>query len=76
MNLESVHQEEVHVARGDPSPSHVLTAMNKTREEMSSAIRFTFGMGNTKEDIDFLIKVLSKIIKESKKQNQDTNLIE
>ncbi|MCI8641182.1 MAG: cysteine desulfurase NifS [Clostridia bacterium] len=49
---------------GDNSPSHVLTAIGTPSELEKSAIRFTFGDFNTKEDVDYLVKVLSEIIKE------------
>lgn len=50
---------------GDSSPSHVLTAIGTPSELEKSAIRFTFGDFNTKEDVDYLVEVLSKIIKDN-----------
>ena len=48
---------------GDTSPSHVLSAIGLPNELAKSAIRFTFGDFNTKEEIDFLIEKLIQIIK-------------
>ena len=48
---------------GDNNPSHVLTAIGIPSELAKGAIRFTFGDFNTKEDVDYLIKTLDKIIK-------------
>ena len=47
---------------GDNNPSHVLTAIGVPSNLAKSTIRFTFGDFNTKEDIDYLIKILKKII--------------
>lgn len=48
---------------GNDGPSHVLTAIGLTAELAKSAVRFTFGDFNTKEDVDYLINCLSKILK-------------
>lgn len=47
---------------GDNSPSHVLTAIGTPNNLTKGAIRFSFGDFNTKEDIDYLVKSLRKII--------------
>ena len=47
---------------GDNSPSHVLTAIGLPSELAKGAIRFTFGDFNTKDDIDYLVKMLEKIL--------------
>ena len=49
---------------GDNNPSHVLTAIGLPSELSKSAIRFTFGDFNTKEDVDYLVEKLTLIIKE------------
>lgn len=46
---------------GDNNPSHVLTAIGVPSELAKGAIRFTFGDFNTKNDVDYLIKVLKKV---------------
>ncbi len=48
---------------GDNNPSHVLTAIGVPNELSKGAIRFSFGDFNTKEDVDYLIEALKKIIK-------------
>ncbi len=47
---------------GDNNPSHVLTAIGVPNELAKGAIRFSFGDFNTKEDVDYLIKTLKKIL--------------
>lgn len=47
---------------GDNNPSHVLTAIGVPNELAKGAIRFTFGDFNTKEDVDYLINVLKKLV--------------
>ena len=47
---------------GDASPSHVLTAIEVPSELAKSAVRFTFGDFNTKDDVDYLVDVLVKIL--------------
>lgn len=47
---------------GDNNPSHVLTAIGLPKELSKGAIRFTFGDFNTKDDVDYLIGTLKKII--------------
>jgi len=48
---------------GNNKPSHVLTAIGLPAELARSAVRFTFGDFNIKEDVDYLINILIKIIK-------------
>ena len=47
---------------GDASPSHVLTAIGVPSELAKSAVRLTFGDFNTKDDVDYLVDVLVKIL--------------
>lgn len=47
---------------GDNNPSHVLTALGVPNELARGAIRFTFGDFNTKEDIDYLISALKRLV--------------
>jgi len=44
-------------------PSHVLTAMRIPPEIAHASIRFTLGKGTTKEEIDFVLKVLVEKVK-------------
>lgn len=47
---------------GSSSPSHVLVAIGLDKEFANGALRITLGDDNTKEDIDFLVEQLLKII--------------
>lgn len=49
-------------AAGSLEPSHVLLAMGK-EEEARSTIRLSFGLNNTKEDIDYTVLRLQKVVK-------------
>jgi cysteine desulfurase len=51
-------------ASGDTKPSHVLMAMKADPELAHGSVRFSFGLENTKEDVDYVISLLPKIIKE------------
>ena len=44
------------------NPSHVLTAMNVPEVYLNSAIRTTFGDNNTFEQVDYVVKILKRII--------------
>jgi cysteine desulfurase len=46
---------------GSLKPSHVLSAMNISSERVSSAVRFSFGLGNTREEADNLAKITATI---------------
>lgn len=47
---------------GSTAPSHVLTAIGLSPELAYGAVRTTFGEENTKEDIDYLVENLVKIV--------------
>lgn len=47
---------------GDSKPSHVLTAIGISPDVAKSAVRFTFGDFNTKQDVDYLIAALTKLL--------------
>lgn len=49
---------------GAIEPSHVLTAMGLPPEEVRSAIRFSLGIENTEEEIDYTISCLKDIVEE------------
>ena len=49
-------------ANPDLKPNHVLKAMGK-EEEAQNTIRFTFGLNNTKEDVDYTVNKLQKAVK-------------
>lgn len=49
-------------ASGSLEPSHVLMAMGK-EDVARSTIRFSFGLNNTKEDVDYVVGRLQKVVK-------------
>lgn len=46
----------------DLGPSHILLAIGLSQQMAHSSVRFTLGMWNTKEDIEYLLQVLPNII--------------
>ncbi len=48
---------------GESKPSHVLTAIGVPSNLAKGALRLTFGDFNTKDDVDYFIENLEKIIK-------------
>ena len=57
---------------GSTEPSHVLTAIGLNEREANSSIRTTFGEENTKEDVDFLINNLERIVNEIRTNKEKT----
>ncbi len=51
---------------GNPDPSHVLIAIGLTGEEAHCAVRLSLGVGNTEEDIRYVLESLAEIVKDSK----------
>lgn len=47
---------------GSLDPSHVLMAMGIPHEVIHGSLRFSFGMGNTKDDVDYVMAHLPRII--------------
>ncbi|MBQ7712792.1 MAG: cysteine desulfurase [Clostridia bacterium] len=47
---------------GSVEPSHVLTAMGLTKEEVGSSVRFSFGRENTEEVVDRTVAALKDIL--------------
>ncbi len=54
---------------GATEPSHVLLAMGVSRQEASSAIRFSLGKQNTEAEIDFVLETLPPIIERLRKMS-------
>ena len=46
----------------NPAPSHVLTAIGLSSQLADSTLRISFGKSNTKEDVDFLVENIAKMI--------------
>lgn len=51
----------------EASPSHVLTAIGLPSELSKDALRLTFGDYNTKEDVEYLVENLVRIVEEMRK---------
>ncbi len=49
-------------------PSHVLKAIGVNKKYLNGALRFSMGRHTTKKDIDYVLKVLPKIVKDLKKR--------
>ncbi|MGH9402374.1 MAG: cysteine desulfurase family protein [Terriglobia bacterium] len=49
-------------ASGSLEPSHVLSAIGKTKEEARSTVRFSLGGSTTSEDIDYALGVIIEVI--------------
>lgn len=49
-------------ASGSPEKSHVLKAMGLDSKDVNSAVRFSFGIDNTKEEIDYTVEVLARAV--------------
>ncbi len=47
---------------GASTGSHVLRGLRHSEERIASSIRFSFGMENTKEEIDFTVQKLKEIV--------------
>ena len=54
---------------GNTAPSHVLTAIGLPENLSKGTLRITIGEENTKEDIDYLINNIKKIVKKLRKNN-------
>lgn len=64
--LHSLESHKIYVSTGSacsshkPQPSHVLTAMGCSKKEIESAVRFSFSIYNTMDEINETIKILEK----------------
>ncbi len=48
---------------GSNNPSHVLAAMGRQTEDISSTVRFTFGAEISREDVDETVEKLRRVVK-------------
>ncbi|PIP21348.1 MAG: cysteine desulfurase NifS [Candidatus Nealsonbacteria bacterium CG23_combo_of_CG06-09_8_20_14_all_40_13] len=54
---------------GSLEPSHVIMALGRDHRTAQGSIRFTLGEGLTNSDIDYVIKILPKIVKKLRKMS-------
>ncbi len=54
-------------ASGSLDPSHVLLAIGLPHEVAHGSLRFSLGIGNTGDEIDYVVKVLPEIVKRLRK---------
>ena len=47
---------------GSPEPSPVLLSMGLTRVEAQSSLRISLGWGSTKDEVDYFVQVLKKVV--------------
>jgi cysteine desulfurase len=59
---------------GNDNPSHVLLSIGLPNDIAKGSLRITFGKENTKEDVDYLIKVLIETV--SKLRNMSPEYLE
>ena len=48
-------------ASSNPEPSHVLTAMGLSEEEIKNSFRFSFGKNNTLDEVKLLVEEIKKL---------------
>ncbi|RMF89035.1 MAG: cysteine desulfurase NifS [Nitrospinota bacterium] len=60
---------------GSPEPSHVLTALGLTPEEIQGSVRWSLGKGNSEEDIDYVLEVLPPIVQQMREMSPLTPAI-
>ncbi len=53
----------------DLTPSHVLLALGMSEELASASLRLTLGRKTTEEDLDYVLKILPKIVEELRKMS-------
>ncbi len=54
-------------ASGALEPSHVLAAMGRSPEEARAALRVSLGIGNTADEVDEFLQVLSKLLQRNER---------
>ena len=55
---------------GNDAPSHVLVAIGTPSEYIEGSLRTTFGERNTREEVDYLLDNLERIVKELREWNK------
>jgi cysteine desulfurase len=54
---------------GSLDPSHVLLAIGLSHEIAHGSLRFSLGVGNTREDVDYVAEVLPEIVERLRKMS-------
>lgn len=67
-----MHQLGSACTSGSLSPSHVLLAIGLDPELAKSSLRISIGKYNTKDEIDYLVENLAKIIEKLEKFKQQS----
>ncbi|MGB5925277.1 MAG: IscS subfamily cysteine desulfurase [Dehalococcoidia bacterium] len=49
---------------GSPEPTHVLTAMGRTKEQAHCSVRFSLSRYTSEEDLDYTVSALEQVLKE------------
>jgi len=60
---------------GSVEPSHVLLAMGLSEEEAKSSVRFSFGRGNSAEDVKALVNALAESVAKMRKPVLETSSV-
>lgn len=63
-------------ASGSLEPSHVLQALGLSREEVRGSLRFSFGAFNTRDEIDYVISVLSETVTRLREMSPESEAVD
>jgi cysteine desulfurase len=58
---------------GSLEPSHVLTALGLSREEVRGSLRFSFSQYTTREEVDYVVQALVEIVDRLREMAPDDN---
>ncbi|MAE71540.1 MAG: aminotransferase V [Gemmatimonadetes bacterium] len=50
---------------GNPDPSHALLAMGLSEEDAHCALRFSLGVGTSREDVDYTLESLGRVLRDT-----------
>ena len=62
-------------ASGSLEPSHVLTAMGLTREQVRGSLRFSLGAYTTRDEIDYALKALEETVSHLREMSPDESAV-
>lgn len=75
-SLETLSASGIHASAGSAcnshalKPSHVLTAMGIPREKALTALRFTFGKDNSREEVEYIGRELGRLLRVRARRHQ------